>query len=115
MPSSLRFVGIKEARILSINRCLYIKFVYKTAVIEVDIAPSNVLGIDIGISNWMTCATNVGTSFIIDGRHVKSLNRWYNQQVSTIKEGKPQCFWSSRLAAIKMQSILCTMQLIKQR
>ena len=115
MPSSLRFVGIKEARILSINRCLYIKFVYKTAVIEVDIAPSNVLGIDIGSSNWMTCATNVDTSFIVDGRHVKSLNRWYNKQLSTTKEGKPQCFWPSRLAAIKMQSILCRMQLIKQR
>lgn len=101
MPSSLRFVGIKEARILSRNRCFYIEFVYKTAAIKVDVAPSNVLGIDTGISNWMTCATNVSTSFIVDGRHVKSFNRWYNKQVSTIKEGKPQCFWSSRLAAIK--------------
>lgn len=75
MPSNLRFVDIKEARILPKNRCFYID-VYKTAVIEVDVYPSNVLEIDTGISNWMTCATNIGTSFIVDGRQVKSLNRW---------------------------------------
>ncbi len=28
------------------------------------------------------------------------MNRWYNKQNSTLKEGKPQGFWSKRLAAI---------------
>ncbi len=28
------------------------------------------------------------------------MNRWYNKQVSTIKENQPQGFWSNKLAAI---------------
>lgn len=58
------------------------------------------LGIDSGINNWLTCISNVGTSIIIDGKHLKSVNRWYNKQVSTLKENKPEGFWSNRLAAI---------------
>jgi hypothetical protein len=42
----------------------------------------------------------VGTSFIIDGLHLKSLNQWYNKTFANIKEGKPQGFWSNRLAAM---------------
>ncbi|RUT11847.1 hypothetical protein DSM107010_28530 [Chroococcidiopsis cubana SAG 39.79] len=97
---SLKFADIKELRILPRNRCFYVEFVYKTNVIEVDVDPNNALGIDPGISNWLTCTSSVGTSFIVDGRHIKSLNRWYNKQVSTLKENKPQGFWSNRLAAI---------------
>ncbi|HEY9803143.1 MAG TPA: transposase [Leptolyngbyaceae cyanobacterium] len=58
------------------------------------------LGIDHGLNNWLTCVSNLGTSFIVDGKHIKSLNRWYNKQVATIKENKPQGFWSNKLAAI---------------
>nr|WP_250126229.1 transposase [Chroococcidiopsis sp. CCMEE 29] len=100
MPSNLKFADIKELRILPRNRCFYVEFVYKTDVIKVDVDPNNALGIDPGLSNWLTCVSNVGTSFIVDGRHLKSLNRWYNKQISTLKENKPQGFWSNRLAAI---------------
>ena len=100
MPSNLKFEDIKELRILPKNRCFYIEFVYKLTSIEVEVDQNNVLGIDTGISNWMTCVSNVLTSFIVDGKHVKSLNRWYNKQVSVLKENKPQGFWSNRLAAI---------------
>jgi len=100
MPSNLKFADIKELRILPRNRCFYVEFVYKTNIVKVDIDPDNALGIDPGLSNWLTCVSNIGTSFIIDGKHVKSLNRWYNKQVSTLKENKPQGFWSNRLAAI---------------
>ncbi|WP_192901074.1 MULTISPECIES: hypothetical protein [Okeania] len=27
-------------------------------------------------------------------------NRWYNKQISTIKENQPQGFWSNKLAVI---------------
>ncbi len=42
----------------------------------------------------------MGTSLIVDGKHLKSMNRWYNKQISTIKENKPTGFWSNKLAAI---------------
>ena len=58
------------------------------------------MGIDHGIDNWLTCVSNTGTSFIVDGLHLKSLNQWYNKIIAKIKEGKAQGFWSNRLAAI---------------
>lgn len=98
LPSNLRFEQIRELRILPRNRCFYAEFVYKVNNIHVNLDPQNALGIDPGLGNWLTCVSNVGTSFIIDGKHLKSLNRWYNKKVSTIKEGKPQGFWSKKLA-----------------
>lgn len=100
MPSNLEFKNIRELRILPRNQCFYAEFVYKLNTQETSVNPNNALGIDPGMDNWLTCVSTVGTSFIIDGKHVKSLNRWYNKNVSTIKEGKPQEFWSRNLAHI---------------
>lgn len=65
-----------------------------------DVNPERVLGIDPGMNNWMTCVSNVGTSFIVDGRKLKSLNQFYNKRVATIKLGKPQGFWNEELASL---------------
>jgi IS605 OrfB family transposase len=98
MPSNLKFKDIRELRILPRNQCFYAEFVYKLESVETNLNPDNALGIDPGMDNWLTCVSTVGTSFVVDGKHVKSLNRWYNKKVSTIKEGKPQGFWSKKLA-----------------
>lgn len=115
MPSNLEFEDIKELRILPRNQCFYAEFVYEKESIPRYYAedkgareprpnflvnPSNALAIDPGINNWLSCVSNVGTSFIVDGRKVKSLNQWYNKRVSTLKEGKPQGYWDDRLAHI---------------
>ena len=98
LPSNLDFQQIRELRILPRNGCFYGEFVYKLNPIKTSLNPDNALGVDPGMDNWLTCVSNVGTSFIVDGLHVKSLNRWYNKKVSRIKEGKPQGFWSRKLA-----------------
>ena len=100
MPSNLEFDQIREVRILPRNGCFYAEFVYKLASVEADLDPDKALGIDPGLNNWLTCISTAGTSFIIDGLHLKSLNRWYNKQVSTLKDGQSQGFWSKRLAEI---------------
>ena len=100
MPSNLDFEALREVRILPRNGCFYAEFVYRVEAIKSDVNPDFVLGIDPGLNNWLTCISNVGTSFIIDGLHLKSLNQFYNKQVSTIKEKKAKGFWSNKLAAI---------------
>ncbi|BAY45805.1 transposase [Scytonema sp. HK-05] len=100
MPSNLDFKTIREIRILPRNRCFYAEFVYKTELSVVESDKSKVLGIDHGLNNWLTCVSNVGTSFIVDGLYLKSLNQWYNKSIAKIKDNKPQGFWSNRLAAI---------------
>lgn len=100
MPSNLDFKAIRELRILPRNRQFYAEFVYETATIQSDVDQDRVLGIDHGLNNWLTCVSNVGTSLIVDGKHLKSINQWYNKSIAKIKIGKPQGFWSNRLAAI---------------
>jgi len=98
LPANLQFEQIRELRILPRNRCFYAEFVHEVDQIDAGLNPQNALGIDPGTDNWLTCVSNVGTSFIIDGKHLKSVNRWYNKKVSTIKEHKPKGFWSNKLA-----------------
>jgi len=114
MPSNLDYKSIREFRVLPRNGCFYIEFVYKLEQVLSDVNPDFVLGIDPGLNNWLTCISNVETSFIVDGKHLKCLNQFYNKQISrsllggsfrpesfaTIKEKKPQGFWSNKLAAI---------------
>lgn len=100
MPTNLKWESIKEVRILPRNGCFYAEFVYPVQPATVQLDPSKVLGVDHGIDNWLTCVSNVGTSFIVDGRHLKSLTQWYNKRVATLKEGQSQGFWSKQLAAI---------------
>jgi putative transposase len=100
MPTNLEYADVREIRILPRNGCFYAEFIYKLSAVSMPLDLNLVLGIDPGLNNWLTCVSNAGTSIIVDGLHVKSLNRWYNKQVSTIKDGKPQGFWSKKLANI---------------
>lgn len=100
MPSNLDFDSLKEVRILPRNGAFYAEFVYPKAKVNVDLDPKKCLGIDHGLNNWLTCVSNVGTSFIVDGKHLKSLNQWYNKRTSVLMDGKHNGYWTKRLANI---------------
>jgi putative transposase len=76
------------------------KPLYPVSRTIISLDPAKCLGIDHGIDNWLTCVSNIGTSLIVDGLHLKSLNQFYNKQIANIKNGKPQEFWSDKLASI---------------
>lgn len=97
MPSNLDFKAIREYRILPRNGCFYLELVYKNEDIQADVNPSKALMIDHGMNNWLTCISNAGTSFIIDGLHLKSINQGYNKRVAFLMEGMANGYWSKRL------------------
>jgi putative transposase len=99
-PTNLDYKSIKEYKIIPKNGQFYIEYVYKLDCVKVDLNPNIVLGIDHGIDNWLTCVSNVGTSFIIDGLKLKSLSQWYNKQVSRLKTFQKPAFWSKQLDRI---------------
>lgn len=99
-PSNLDINSIVEVRILPRNGCFYAEFIYKVSPQKIELDKQQALGIDPGLNNWLTCVSTVGTSFIIDGLHLKSLNQWYNKSVAKRKKNKPQGFWSRKLAQI---------------
>jgi len=100
MSSNLDFDSLKEVRILPRNGVFYAEFVYPKASIKAELNSDKCLGIDHGLNNWLTCVSNVGTSFIVDGLQLKSLNHWYNKRTSVLMEGKPNGYWTKRLANI---------------
>ncbi|MGD1704302.1 transposase [Dapis sp. BLCC M229] len=94
-PNNLDFKKIRKIRIIPRNNCFYVEWVYQLEIkLHKTMEKDKVIGIDRGLDNWLACLSNVGTSFIISGRHLKSVNQWYNKQVATIKDNKPQGFWS---------------------
>ncbi|MFS8118473.1 MAG: RNA-guided endonuclease InsQ/TnpB family protein [Microcoleus sp.] len=97
MPSNLEHSCIREYRILPRNGCFYLELVYQKETVQSDVNINSVLMIDHGMDNWITCVSNIGTSFIVDGRHLKSINQGYNKRVATLKSGKDNGFWSKRL------------------
>ena len=98
MPSNLDWGRVKEVRILPRNGAFYAEFVYKMDAQAVDVDPAKALGIDHGIDNWLTCVDTIGNSFIVDGKHIKSLNQWYNKRVAALKEGHDETWWTKLLA-----------------
>ncbi len=57
----------------------YIEFVYKIAVPKPK-ENGDYLAIDFGIDNFATCYPSGGGAFIIDGRSIKSINRYFNKR-----------------------------------
>ena len=100
MPSNLDFDSLREVRVLPRNGCFYVEYVYPVVAVPVELDRSKALGLDHGLNNWLTGVSNAGTSFIVDGKHLKSLNQWYNKAVARLMVGKANGFWSNRLARI---------------
>ena len=84
IPFPARLIGktIKEVRICPIYQGRYFKiqYCYLQEIEKQDTNPENVLAIDIGLENLAACVTSTGTSFLMDGRKLKSINQYWNKQ-----------------------------------
>ena len=81
-PARLEDKRIKEVRICPVynGRYFKIQYCYLQKEEKQNVSPDKVLAIDIGLENLATCVTNIGTSFIMDGRKLKSINHYWNNQ-----------------------------------
>lgn len=96
-----RLVGkkIKEVKIIPCYGGKYFKIAYCYEVEEekLNLNHENSPAIDVGLENLATCLTNAGTSFILDGRKIKSINQHWNKrkaflQAILMKQKKKQYF-----------------------
>lgn len=90
IPKLLLDKEIKEIRIIPKFKAMFfeIQYIYKVNEIQSKVDNKKALAIDIGLNNLVTCATNEGKAFIIDGRRLKSINQWYNKQNSKLQSIK---------------------------
>lgn len=80
--------NFQQVRIVPIGSCYKIEVIYNKLTKEnnIQLDYNNILGIDLGINNFITCVNNNGLSpFIINGRIIKSINQYYNKQISYYK------------------------------
>ncbi|MBR0261208.1 MAG: transposase, partial [Selenomonadaceae bacterium] len=100
VPERLIGKKIKEVKIIPLykGRAFKIAYCYEVNEEDLKLNRENSLAIDIGLDNLATCVTNFGTSFLMDGRKIKQINRNWNKrraylQSILMKQGK----YSSRL------------------
>lgn len=86
IPDNVIEQKIKEIRLLPRYSGIYfeIAFIYDKKKVNVDLNEKKYLGIDLGIDNFATCVTNEST-FIMEGKGIKSYNRWWNKQKSKLQ------------------------------
>ena len=82
VPERLIGKKIREVKIIPLyrGRAFKIAYCYEVDEQDLNLNRENSLAIDIGLDNLATCITNFGTSFIMDGRKLKHINRNWNKR-----------------------------------
>jgi len=90
IPERLRDKVLKEIRILPKLGARYfdVSYVYEVEEETQVKQMGEVLGIDLGLDNFATCVSSTRHSFIVDGKHVKSVNQWYNKENARLQSIK---------------------------
>ena len=90
MPPMLADRTIKEIRIIPRSNAGFfeIQYTYEAECTERNLNTDNALALDFGVNNLVTAVTNMGKSFIIDGRWLKSVNQWFNKENARLQSIK---------------------------
>lgn len=90
LPEILADKKVKEVRIIPCHNAQFfeIEYVYEQPEFRHDLDFGKFLAIDLGLDNLATCVTNDGSSFIIDGKQIKSYNRLYNKENARLQSIK---------------------------
>ncbi|MBQ8292557.1 MAG: transposase [Bacilli bacterium] len=92
IPKPILDKTIKQLRIVPLFKGLTynIEFVYIAEQPSfITYKSNNLMAIDLGINNLATCVTSNNEALIMDGRYLKSLNRFYNKRLALLKTKKP--------------------------
>ena len=75
-----------QVRIVPQATCFVVEVVYKIEPTQAAVDESRVLAIDLGLNNLATCVSDIGVEpFIINGKPLKSLNRYYNKEKARLQ------------------------------
>lgn len=81
-----RFVKFNQCRVVPKNDRIIIELIYTIVIEDKSLDISNIGSIDLGIDNFVTFVDNLGSRpIIINGKGLKSCNKYYNELVSKTK------------------------------
>ena len=80
---------VNHARLLPRGTCFILEIIYEKELETRNSSHSsqttNILSIDMGVNNLLTCVSNVLSPFLVKGRKLKSINQWYNKERSRLQ------------------------------
>lgn len=92
IPSSIKSHQICEITLLPVHngRCYKILFSYEVKKLPVvNLDNTKHMSLDLGVNNFATILDNVtGTTTLLDGKYLKSINQWYNKENARLQSIK---------------------------
>ena len=82
------FVSFQQVRLIPQYKSFVLELVYNIEIPDTTLSDNGrYLSVDIGLDNLATVVNNVGLKpFVINGKGLKSINKYYNKQVSHYRE-----------------------------
>ena len=90
IPPVLLDKKVKEIRIIPKAKARFfeIQYIYEAECVQRNLNTNNALALDLGVNKLVTAVSNIGKSFIIDGRRLKSINQWFNKENARLQSIK---------------------------
>lgn len=76
---------ICQVRLVPRNNYIILEVIYESSIKELLTDNKRYMAIDLGIDNLTSCSSNVVSSFIVNGKPIKSINQYYNKKKSKLQ------------------------------
>jgi IS605 OrfB family transposase len=82
------------------GRFFEVHYTYEMHISQMKKIPTttfNALSCDLGVDRLLSCATNKGDTFLIDGKRLKSINQYFNKMISNFQQKNSENGISKRI------------------
>lgn len=110
MPKNLRNKNISYIEIVpkQKGRFFEVHYTYEMHVSQMKKPPtttSNALSCDLGVDRLLSCVTNTGDAFLMDGKNLKSINQYFNKMICNLGQKNMDNGISKRIVTNKMAAL----------
>ncbi len=109
MQNDMNYSGIQSNSVQAIRRSLFteVKSFFKALeqMKKPSTTTSNALSCDLGVDRLLSCVTNTGDTFLIDGKKLKSINQYFNKMIGNLQQKNMDNGISKRIVTNKMAAL----------
>ncbi|CGG01454.1 transposase%2C IS605 OrfB family [Streptococcus pneumoniae] len=110
MPKNLRNKNISYIEIVpkQKGRFFEVHYTYEMHLSQMKKPPtttSNALSCDLGVDRLLSCVTNTGDAFLMDGKKLKSINQYFNKMICNLGQKNMDNGISKRIVTNKMAAL----------
>ncbi|MEG0455998.1 MAG: transposase, partial [Bacteroides sp.] len=90
------------------GRFFEVHYTYEVQAAQMKKQPTtttNALSCDLGVNRLMSCATNEGDTFLINGKKLKSINQYFNKAMSELQQRNIKNGISKRVVTIQLAKL----------